>query len=69
MMTLASVWLPIVVSTIAIFIASSLIWMVLPWHRTEWRGVGGKEEAARNALRGLTPGPVTRTWPSERSIL
>src|SRR5688572_21743400 len=67
MMTLASVWLPIVVSTVAIFIASSLIWMVLPWHRTEWSGVGGKEEAARNALRGLTPGLYHLPHPATRA--
>ena len=71
MLSLASVWLPIVVSTVAIFIASSVIWMVLPWHQKEWRGLDQKEEGARSALRGLTPGlyhlPHCQNWAEMRS--
>ncbi len=67
MLTLASVWLPIVLSTVAIFIASSLIWMVLPWHQSDWRGTGAREEGARNALRGLTAGQYHLPHPATRA--
>lgn len=55
MLSIASLWLPILVSTVAIWVASSIVWMVLPWHRKDYRPVNN-EEAARNALKGLAPG-------------
>jgi hypothetical protein len=69
MLSLLSVWLPILLSTVAIFLASSLIWMVLPWHQKEWRGVADQEEAARNALRGLAPGLYHLPHPASRAAL
>jgi hypothetical protein len=56
-MNLLSLWLPILVSTIGVFIASSLINTVLPWHRKDFPPVPD-EEGVMNALRpfALPPG-------------
>jgi hypothetical protein len=50
-------WLPIVVSALFVFVASSIIHMVLPIHRNDWRKVPD-EDRMLDALRGfkLVPG-------------
>ncbi len=53
--SLLQLWLPIVLSTVVVFIASSVIWMVLQYHNAEWRKLPD-EEAARSALKGTPPG-------------
>ena len=55
MISIASLWLPIVLSAVIVFIASALVWMVLPHHKKEWTAFGN-EEAVRAALRGASPG-------------
>jgi hypothetical protein len=55
MITLAELWMPILLSAILVWIASSLVWMVLPWHKRDWRALPN-EEAARSALKGTPPG-------------
>ena len=35
-MTMLSLWQPILVSAVVVFIAGSVIWMAMPWHRTDW---------------------------------
>lgn len=55
---LTSLWLPILLSAIAVFIGSSLIWMVIQWHNSDWRKLPD-EEAARRALKGAAPGHYT----------
>lgn len=52
---LTSLWLPILLSAIAVFIASALIWTVVQWHSGDWRKLPD-EEAARRALSGVPPG-------------
>ena len=52
---LTSLWLPILLSAIAVFIASSLVWTVVQWHKGDWRKLPD-EEAARRALAGVPPG-------------
>ena len=39
MTSLAALWLPIVLSTVFVFIASSIVHMVLPWHKSDFAGV------------------------------
>jgi len=53
--SLMSLWLPMVLSAVVVFIASSLIWMVLKYHDTEWKKLPD-EEGARAALRGASTG-------------
>ena len=57
METLAGLWLPIVVSAVLVFVASSLIWNVLGAHKWHIKGLPD-EAAAREALskQGLAPG-------------
>ncbi len=52
---LMSLWLPIVVSALVVFFASSLIWMVVQWHNSDWVKLPD-EEIARSTLRGVKPG-------------
>jgi hypothetical protein len=52
---LLSLWMPILLSAVAVFMASSLIWMVLQYHNSDWKKLPN-EEATRAALKGLAPG-------------
>lgn len=54
-MSIADLWLPILVSAVIVWIASALIWTVLPWHKNDYAQTGD-EEGVRTALRGLSPG-------------
>jgi len=50
-----SLWLPILVSGVALFFASWAAWMLLPHHKGEWKGLPD-EGAVMNALRNVPPG-------------
>jgi len=50
MVALGSLWVPILVSAAVVFVASSLVWMVLPHHKSDWKGLPG-EAAILEALR------------------
>ena len=50
-----SVWLPTVVSAVAVFIASSLVHMVARWHANDQSKLPN-EDAVMDALRGAPPG-------------
>ncbi len=54
---LATLWLPIVLSAIFVFLASSIMHMILPYHRSDYRPLPD-DDNVRAALRaaGLTPG-------------
>jgi hypothetical protein len=54
-MSIMTLWQPILLSAVLTFFAGALIWMVMPWHKKEWRKVTD-EAGARSALRGLAPG-------------
>ena len=54
-MSIAGLWLPIVVAALICFVASSVIWMVLKWHNSDYRKTQN-EEQLRDALRGAAPG-------------
>jgi hypothetical protein len=56
MITLMSLWLPVVLSAVAVFVASSVIHMVLKWHASDYRGFSN-EDAVRAALRAGSAGP------------
>jgi len=49
-MFLAHLWIPIVVSAVLVFIASSVIHMVVKWHRSDFRALPN-EDAVRSAIR------------------
>lgn len=40
---LLSLWLPIVLSAVGVFIVSSLIWTVLQWHNSDWKKLSDED--------------------------
>jgi hypothetical protein len=50
MVALSALWLPVVLSAVAVFIASSLIHMVIGWHNSDY-GKLPNEDAIRDAMR------------------
>jgi hypothetical protein len=65
MTPLASLWLPILLAAVGVFIASSVIHMATPWHHNDFRAVPDQERVLE-ALRGfnLTPGDYVVPRPS-----
>jgi hypothetical protein len=55
MVSLASLWLAILLSAVLVFIASSVLHMVLKYHRTDFAQVPN-EDAVASALRAVPPG-------------
>ena len=62
MQTLVGLWLPILVSSVLVFVASSLIWNVLGAHKWHVRGLP-EEAAVRDALSKQTVPPGQYTIP------
>lgn len=54
---LQTLWMPILISGIAVFILSAMVWTVFPHHKSEWRRLSS-EDALLDALRAgnVTPG-------------
>ena len=52
---LARLWLPIVLSSVAVFILSAASHMVLPWRKREWGRFAGQDRL-QEALQGIEPG-------------
>jgi hypothetical protein len=59
---LASLWLPIVLSGVALFFVSFLSWMVFKFHDRDWNKLAN-EDAALPALRGLNVPPGNYMFP------
>jgi hypothetical protein len=59
MVSLAALWLPILLSAVIVFVASSILHMLLPLHKSDYRQLP-EEERVMDALRsaGVTPGPA-----------
>lgn len=55
MVPLASLWLPILLSAVVVFVVSSLLHMVLKYHRTDYAKLPN-EDAVMDVLRGTPPG-------------
>jgi hypothetical protein len=57
MVSLLALWLPILVATVLVFVASNIVWMVLPHHKSDTRKLPD-EAAALETLgkQGLKPG-------------
>ena len=56
MVSLASLWLPILLSSIAVFVVSSIIHMASPWHKGDYPRIP-REDEVRAALRPLAIPP------------
>lgn len=62
MTDLVQLWLPILVSAVLVFVASSLIHMVFKWHNSDYRKLAN-EPAVMAALRAGAPVPGLYTLP------
>src|SRR5689334_4870408 len=56
MTSLASLWLPILVSAVLVFIASSVIHMFMPWHKSDYLKLPNEDKTI-DALRPLAIPP------------
>src|ERR1051326_5513819 len=67
MTELQALWLPILLSSVIVFIASSIVHMVLPWHHSDYPKLS-KEDQVMDALRplGIPPGDYFVPRPSGR---
>jgi hypothetical protein len=67
MTELTMLWLPILLSSIIVFVVSSLIHMALPWHKNDFPRLE-KEDELRGALRPLAipPGDYMIPRPATR---
>ncbi len=54
MVPLSALWLPIVLSAVIVFVASSIIHMLLPYHRSDYRQLPD-EDRVMTALRAAGP--------------
>ena len=62
MLSLPSLWLPILLSAVFVFIASSLIHMVFKWHNSDYRKLANEDEV-RDAIRKNDPAPGQYVLP------
>ena len=74
MVSIASLWLPIVLSAVAVFLASSIVHMVLKYHQSDYSAMPGEENVLA-AMRAEKVSPGTyhmphcvdlKGWPSPR---
>ena len=67
MVELAALWLPILLSAVIVFIASSIIHMLSPWHKSDYPKMSN-EDKVMDALRPLAipPGDYLVPRPSSR---
>ncbi len=67
-MPFLSLWLPVVVATVAVWILSAVIWMVLGYHKRDFRKLPD-EDRIRALFREAKAGPgqyVTPFWPDAK---
>ena len=67
MISLTALWLPIVLSAVAVFVASSVIHMVFKYHNSEYRQLP-EEGAILEAMRSAKPGPGFYSFPYAGSM-
>lgn len=66
MVALGLLWLPILVAAVLVFIASSLIWMVLQVHKNDWARLPD-EDAFAETLNAQDPPPGEYSFPHAAS--
>ena len=67
MVPVVSLWMPILLSAVIVFFASSILHMVLPFHRSDYRTVPN-EDAVMQAMRrfNIPPGDYLMPRPASR---
>ncbi len=70
MVTLGMLWLPILVATVLVFIASSVIWMALPYHKSDTRKLPDEGAALEPlATQDLAPGAYRFPWADDMKAM
>jgi hypothetical protein len=61
---LLALWKPILLASVLVFVASSIIWMALPIHKNDYKNAGDKEDAVFAAIKNaaLAPGVYYVPW-------
>jgi hypothetical protein len=59
---IGQLWLPILVSAVIVFVASALVWTMLPHHKSEWSGLSN-EGAVQSAIKAGNPAPGMYHFP------
>jgi hypothetical protein len=67
MVALSSLWLPILLSAVLVFIASSIIHMATPWHKNDYLATPN-EEKVMDALRPFAISPGDYMMPRAGSM-
>jgi len=62
MTSIAELWLPILVSSVFVFVASSIIWMALPIHKKDFRELPN-EAAVMSAMKAQNVKPGVYVYP------
>lgn len=62
MLSLSSLWLPILLSAVFVFFASSLVHMLFKWHNSDYLKLPNEDEV-RAAIRKENPGPGQYVLP------
>lgn len=60
--SLTQLWLPILLSAVGVFVASSIIWMFLPIHKSDYKKLPD-EDAFMASVRANNPGPGLYFFP------
>ena len=68
MVPLTSLWLPILLSAVIVFVVSALIHMVLTYHRSDFGRVPS-EDAVMDVLRSAPPGDYMFPWAEGPSAM
>ena len=64
---IAALWLPILLSAVFVFLASSIIHMALPWHNSDYKSVPHEDQIVA-ALRPLAIPPGDYALPKPASL-
>ena len=68
MVSLAQLWLPILLAAVACHLVGFLVWVVLPHHRSDYSPLPD-EAAARNLFKGkLSPGQYLMPWSTHKEM-
>jgi hypothetical protein len=62
--TITQLWLPLLISSVVVFFASSIMWMVLPHHKPDIKFLGDKEKGYIDAINSLSIEPGLYMYPN-----
>jgi hypothetical protein len=69
MVTLGMLWLPILIATVLVFVASSIVWMALPHHKTDTRRLPDEAPALEVlGKQGLSRGLYRFPWADMKDM-